>query len=292
MSRPPATSTGVLVIVATPIGNLADLSPRAREVLDVADIICCEDTRHTRTLLQAIGVSSNPRRLVALHEHNETARTDEVVEWLRQAKTVAVVTDAGMPTVSDPGARLVAAVAAAGLSVTVVPGPSAALAALAVSGLATARFCVEGFLPRKGLERARRISALRTEERTAVVFEAPGRVRETLAELAAQLGERQVAVVRELTKLYEEVWRGSLAEAAVAFAEKTVRGEVVLVLGPAGPTAQPSDEEVRTAVSERMAKGGPRQSAEAVAAALGVPRRRAYEMALTVRDAMRAPENS
>jgi len=277
---------GGIVLVATPIGNLGDLSPRGREVLAEADVICCEDTRRTRALLQAVGVSSNPRRLVSLHEHNEAARTDEVLGWVRAGKTVAVVSDAGMPTVSDPGARLVAAAAAASLAVTVVPGPSAALGALAVSGLPTDRFCVEGFLPRKGLERARRIGALRGEERTTVVFEAPGRVADTLAELATSLGERHIAVVRELTKVHEEVWRGTLAEAAAAFSDTGVRGEVVLVLGPAAPAIGPTDAQVRAAVSEHLGRGeGPRRTADLVAAELGVPRRQAYETAIALRDA-------
>jgi 16S rRNA (cytidine1402-2'-O)-methyltransferase len=272
---------GRLVLVATPIGNLGDLSPRAVAALESADVVCCEDTRRTRTLLTAAKVPAKGR-LVALHEHNEASRVAQVLDWLAAGREVAVVTDAGMPAVSDPGTRLVAAVAGAGLPVTVVPGPSAVLAALVVSGLATDRFCVEGFLPRKGAERRRRLEALATEERTTVVLEAPGRVAATLADLAAALGEgRPAAVARELTKVHEEVVRGTLGELAAAFADREVRGEVVLVVGGAAPSPPAGDEEVAAAVARRLAAGaGSREAADAVASELGVPRRRAYQAAL------------
>jgi 16S rRNA (cytidine1402-2'-O)-methyltransferase len=278
-----SAATGRIVLVATPIGNLGDISKRAVEVLAEADLICCEDTRRTRALLSALGVSANPRRLVSFHEHNEAARIDQVVEWVAAGRTIAVVSDAGMPAISDPGARLVAAAASAGLTVTVAPGASAILAALAVSGLPTERFCVEGFLPRKGAERARRIAALSAEERTTVVLEAPGRVAGTLAELAELFGERPVAVVRELTKVHEEVWRGTLGASAAAFAERPARGEVVLVVGGAARAPGPSDAEVHDAVATHLAHGdGPRRTADAVAAGLGVPRRRVYELAIAL----------
>ena len=195
-------------------------------------MVCCEDTRRTRALLTASGVPG-AGRLVSLHEHNEAARIPEVLGWVAQGRTVAVVTDAGTPAVSDPGARLVAAAAGAGAPVTVVPGPSAVLAALVVSGLPTDRFCVEGFLPRKGAERRRRLEALVAERRTCVVLEAPGRLAATLGDLAAALGDRPVAVVRELTKVHEEVWRGGLVEAAGHYGAVPVRGEVVVVVGGA-----------------------------------------------------------
>ncbi len=280
---------GRLVLVATPIGNLGDLSPRAREVLTAADVICCEDTRRTRALLSACGITAkgpNGDRLLSLHGHNEAARLHRVAGAVAAGAMVAVVSDAGTPGISDPGAWLASQLAAAGETVSTVPGPSSVLGALVVSGLPADRFCVEGFLPRKGPERRRRIGALMADARTTVVLEAPSRVAATLAELAAADPARPAAVVRELTKLHEEVWRGTLAEAAAVFAAREVRGEVVLVVGGA-PAAAPADEDkveaaVRSALGDDPGSG-PRQVAELVAASLGVPRRRAYEAALRVR---------
>lgn len=276
---------GSLVLVATPIGNLGDLSARARDVLGSADLVCCEDTRRTRILLSASGLPSNPRRLVSLHGHNELARIPEVLEHLRAGETVAVVSDAGTPAISDPGRRLVAAAVAEGFVVTAVPGPSSVLMAMSVSGLDCDRFSFEGFLPRKGGDRQRRLGALAGEERTAVVLEAPGRVAQLLTDLAAVCGDRPVAVCRELTKLHEEVWRGSLGDAVAAFADREVLGEVVVVLGGAGPPEKPGDAAIASAVEERLAAGDtPRQAADSVAAALGVARRRAYSIAIEQRD--------
>jgi 16S rRNA (cytidine1402-2'-O)-methyltransferase len=276
---------GQLVLVATPIGNLGDLSPRAREVLATADVICCEDTRRTRALLSATGLSGGAR-LLSLHGHNELDRVEQVASLMAAGATVAVVSDAGTPGISDPGARLVAELAARGETVSTVPGPSSVVAALVVSGLPTDRFGVEGFLPRKGGERRRRVAALMADERTTVVLEAPGRVAATLHELAAVDPERPAAVVRELTKLHEEVWRGSLAAAAAEFASRAVRGEVVLVVGGSPAGDQPLDGDVEDAVRAAMARepdAGVRRVADRVAAALGVPRRRAYEATLRVR---------
>jgi len=277
------------VLVATPIGNLGDLSPRAREVLATADLICCEDTRRTRALLSAAGVAAGGPggdRLLSLHGHNEPARLDRVAAAVAGGATVAVVSDAGTPGISDPGAWLAAQLAAAGETVSTVPGPSSVVGALVVSGLPADRFCVEGFLPRKGPERRRRVAALMADERTSVVLEAPGRVAATLGELSAADPDRPVAVVRELTKLHEEVWRGSLGAAADEFAARQVRGEVVLVVGGAPAPGPAGDEAVEAAVRAAIGddpSAGPRQVAERVAAALGVPRRRAYEAALRVR---------
>ena len=278
---------GALVLVATPIGNLADLGPRAREVLAEADLICCEDTRRTRALLSAAGIGAQDR-LLSLHGHNERDRLERVATCVAGGGTVAVVSDAGTPGISDPGAWLAAQLAAAGETVTTVPGPSSVIGALVVSGLATDRFCVEGFLPRKGPERRRRLAALMEDERTSVVLEAPGRVAGTLAEMAALDAARPAAVVRELTKVHEEVWRGTLGEGARSFAARQVRGEVVLVVGGAPPRPPASEAEVDAAVRVQLAENpgaGPRQVAERVAAELGVARRRAYEAALHVRDA-------
>lgn len=276
------------MLVATPIGNLGDLSPRALAVLREADFVCCEDTRHTRALLSAAGVGGRGR-LVSLHEHNEAARIPRVLGWVAEGRTVAVVADAGTPAISDPGARLVAAAAAEGLAVTIVPGPSAVLAALVVSGLPTERFCVEGFLPRKGSARRRRIEALVAEERTTVILEAPGRLLGTLSELASTCGDRPVAVVRELTKVHEEIRRGNLLDVVAELTARQdrgeeIRGEVVIVVGGSSPSAPPSSERVADAVAVRVAAGdSARQAAEAVAGALGVPRRQAYELAIAIR---------
>jgi 16S rRNA (cytidine1402-2'-O)-methyltransferase len=269
-----------LVLVGTPIGNLGDLSPRAVEELRTADVIAAEDTRRTRALLSHAGIPAG-RRLRAVHARNEGTAADRIVGEIRDGERVAVVTDAGMPGISDPGAQLVRACLDAGLPVEAVPGPSAALTAVVLSGLPSDRFVFEGFLPRKGRARAERIAALADEPRTTVLFEAPGRVRATLADLAAACGpHRPVAVARELTKVFEDVWRGTLADAA-RHAERTEpRGEHVVVVGPAPERAPPGDAEVEAAVRAALADGrSARDAASDVANALGVPRRRAYDAA-------------
>ena len=280
---------GRLEVIATPIGNLADLSERARLGLAGADVIAAEDTRRTRALLSAAGVPGGGR-LLSVHGHNEKERLAQVATAVAGGATVAVVSDAGTPGIADPGAWLAAQLAAAGETVSTVPGPSSVIGALVVSGLPTDRFCVEGFLPRKGGERRRRMASLVADERTTVVLEAPGRVAATLADLAEVAGDaapsRPVAVVRELTKMHEEVWRGSLADAAAAFAAREVRGEVVLVIGGAPTPPAAGDADVEAAVRAALARdptAGPRQVADRVAATLGVPRRQAYEAALRVR---------
>ena len=280
----PDIALGTLVLVSTPIGNLGDLSPRALEALAGADIVCCEDTRRTRGLLTHAGLKGI--RLVSLHDHNERARVEEILAQLAQGRTVAVVSDAGTPAVSDPGARLVSAAVEGGFSVTTVPGPSAVLAALVVSGLPTDRFCFEGFLPRRGGDRRRRIDAVAGDARTMIIFEAPGRLGATLEDLLGACGpDRRVVVARELTKLHEELWRGTLAEAASVFTEREVRGEIVVVLAgdPAAGRA-PDDVDVVRAVRGRLEAGDSlRDAAAAVAAELGVSRRRAYDLALELR---------
>jgi 16S rRNA (cytidine1402-2'-O)-methyltransferase len=280
---------GQLVLVATPIGNLGDLSPRARDVLAAADVVCCEDTRRTRALLSAMGIAAGGAhgdRLLSLHGHNEESRVERVLSCLAGGGTVAVVSDAGTPGISDPGALLVSRAIAAGEAVSVVPGPTSVVAALVVSGLPVDRFCMEGFLPRKGGERRDRVAALMADQRTSVVLEAPGRVAATLAEMAAVDVGRRVAVVRELTKVHEEVWRGTMAEAAAAFAERPVRGEVVLVIAGAPAAGPVSDEAIDDAVRQHLGRGvgdGPRQIADIVAGELGVPRRKVYEAVLRLR---------
>ncbi len=262
---PPVGTTGALVVVGTPIGNLGDLSPRAVAALAGADVLYCEDTRHSRKLLSHAGITGVPLR--SLHEHNEGDRLDEVV----------------------------AAVAAAGLAVTVVPGPSAVLAALVASGLATDRFCFEGFLPRSGRDRTERLAAVAAEPRTSVLFEAPGRTGATLRDLADVCGgDRPVAVARELTKLHEEVWRGTLADAA-GWAADGLRGEVVLVVAGAPPVAavEAGDEVLLAALAERTAAGDrTRGAVDRVAAAHGVARRRVYDLALRAKAAAEAVDGA
>jgi 16S rRNA (cytidine1402-2'-O)-methyltransferase len=273
---------GALVLVATPIGNLGDLSPRAVEALSAADAICCEDTRRTGRLLQHAGVGRRP--LVVVNEHTEAREVPGVLALLSKGERVAVVSDAGMPGVSDPGERLVRAAVAAGHPVEVVPGPSAALAALVVSGLATGRFVFEGFLPRKGTARAERLAAVATEPRTVVLYEAPHRLARTLADLVQACGDdRRVAVARELTKLHEQVWRGSLGEADRWARDAAPRGEIVMVLEGAPAAPPPGDDTVRGALQDELAAGAtPRDAARSVAARLDVPRRRAYDLAVAL----------
>jgi 16S rRNA (cytidine1402-2'-O)-methyltransferase len=275
--------TGRLVLVGTPIGNLGDLSPRAIETLAAADEICCEDTRRTRQLLTHSGITG--AKLSALHAHNEDERIPGLIEKLQSGILVALVTDAGMPGISDPGSRLVAAAASAGVDIGVVPGPSAATSALVISAMNTDRFVFEGFLPRKGTARRIRLAEISTDRRTSVIYEAPARLAATLADLADVCGaERKVAVARELTKLHEEVWRGALGEAASKYSSEPVRGEVVVVLEGAAAPTEPDDSAVQEALELELASDkSVRDAADAVSAALGVPKRRAYKIALELK---------
>lgn len=271
--------SGTLVLVGTPIGNLGDLSPRAAEALRDADAIACEDTRRTGRLLEHLGARA--RALLVINDHTEAARVGEVLARLSAGETVVVVSDAGMPGIADPGERLVRAAAQAGHAVEAVPGPSAAVTALVVSGLPSGRFVFEGFLPRKGSGRAQRLVAVAAEPRTVVLYEAPHRLGRTLADLAEACGgHRRVVLARELTKLYEQVWRGTLAEAVARGLAVEPRGEYVVVLHGAPPATEPDDDEVRTALEvEREAGASTRDAVAVVAASLGVPRRRVYRIA-------------
>lgn len=273
-------SGGALILVGTPIGNLGDLAPRAVEALRSADAICCEDTRRTGRLLQHAGVERRP--LVVVNDHSEAGAIAGVLDRLVAGERVAVVTDAGMPGISDPGERLVRAAVDAGHAVEVVPGPSAALAALVASGLPTGRFVFEGFLPRKGAGRTERLAAVAVESRTVVLYEAPHRLARTLADLAAACGgDRRVAIGRELTKLHEEIWRGSLGAAAAWAAERKPPGELVIVVDGAPAPAEPDAADIDSAVSAELDAGSsPRDAAAAVADALGVPKRQAYAAAV------------
>ncbi|MCU1457179.1 MAG: rRNA ((1402)-2-O)-methyltransferase [Actinomycetia bacterium] len=282
---PVAGTTGRLVLVGTPIGNLGDLSPRAVEALRAADVLAAEDTRRTRKLLSHEGIPA-AGRLIAIHEHNERDSALEVVALVRAGKTVVYVSDAGMPVVSDPGERLVAACVDAGLSIEVVPGPSAVLTALALSGLPAARFTFEGFLPRKGRERAERLAAIADGDCTVVMFESPHRVPATVDDLLEVCGgERRVALARELTKLHEETWRGTLTDAAEHVRRVPPRGEYVLVIGPAPVVDAPVDDDAIVGALQRELAGGAsgRDAAASVARLLGVPKRRAYDLAISLR---------
>ena len=273
---------GVLVLAATPIGDPRDASPRLAEELQHADVVAAEDTRRLRRLCSELGVTPSGA-VVSYHEHNEASRTPELVERLAAGERVLVVTDAGMPSVSDPGYRLVSAAIAAGAPVTCVPGPSAVLMALAVAGLPVDRFCFEGFLPRKAGERARGLAALAGERRTMVFFEAPHRIEATLRAMADAFGaDRPAAVCRELTKTYEEVRRGGLADLA-GWAAEGVKGEITVVVG--GAAAQVSSlEEAVTGIQERVAAGERLKDVCAdVAAGTGLSKKALYDAVLAAR---------
>jgi 16S rRNA (cytidine1402-2'-O)-methyltransferase len=246
--------SGRLVLVGTPIGNLGDLTERGREALAAADLVAAEDTRRTGKLLAHLGIEA---RMVSLFEGNERERTERLMGELRGGATVALVSDAGMPSVSDPGFRLVRACAEEGIDVTVVPGPSAVTAALAVSGLPTDRWVFEGFLPRREAERRARLRELADEPRTVVLFESPRRLVATLREVLEELGDRRVAVARELTKLHEEVVRGRLSEVLESLDGTEPKGEVVVVLEGAEPEAAPLVELV--AEARALVDGGMRK---------------------------------
>ena len=272
-------SRGVLVLAATPIGRAADAPPRLAEELAAADVVAAEDTRRLKRLAADLGVTVSGR-VVSYFEGNEAARTGSLVEALESGDRVLLVTDAGMPSVSDPGYRLVAAAVEHGLHVTAVPGPSAVLTALAVSGLPVDRFCFEGFLPRKAGERSRRLGGLADEQRTMVFFEAPHRTEAALAAMATAFGDdRAAAVCRELTKTHEEVRRGGLAE-LVAWAADGVRGEVtIVVVGAAGGSDVPTDPASLAALVAEAEQGGlsRKEAILAVARRAGLPKREVYD---------------
>jgi 16S rRNA (cytidine1402-2'-O)-methyltransferase len=271
---------GRLILVGAPLGNVGDASARLRETLAAADIVAAEDTRRFARLSRDLGIEVGGR-VVSYFEGNEERRTPELAEALRDGLTVAVVTDGGMPSVSDPGYRLVRAAIEAGVPVTVAPGPSAVTTALAVSGLASDRFCFEGFLPRKPSERRARLAALAAEERTMVFFEAPHRLAASLTDFVAAFGaDRSAAVCRELTKTYEEVRRAGLAELADWAAAAEPRGEITIVVGGADPTIErATDAALLAAVADRQAAGLSRKDAIAeVASVHGVGRRDLYNL--------------
>ena len=275
-------STGQLLIVGTPIGNLGDLSTRATEALSSADAIACEDTRRTGGLLHHLGISG--KDLLVANEHTEYALVPKVIDRLHAGEVVAVVSDAGMPGISDPGERLIAAAIDAGIDVTVIPGPTAVDAALVVSGLPTRRFVFEGFLPKKGGERAEQLLAIAAERRTVVLYESPNRTEATLRDLANVCGgDRRVAVARELTKLHEEVWRGELDD-AVAWAERGLKGEVVIVVAGAPVPEEATDDDIvarlRSAIVDKDMSV--RDAVSQVVDELGVRKNRAKNLANSI----------
>ncbi len=273
--------TGRVVLVGAPLGNIGDASTRLREALASADLIAAEDTRRLARLVRDLEITVRGR-VVSYFEGNDERRTPELIEALAAGAVVAVVTDGGMPSVSDPGYRLVHAAVAAGFPVTAVPGPSAVTTALAVSGLPSDRFVFEGFLPRTGSNRRSRLRELAAEPRTLVFFEAPHRIADSLADLATTFGaDRPAAVCRELTKTYEEVRRATLAELTTWAQEGDLRGEITVVVGgaPDRPTQRPADAEVRAAVVAREAVGDSRRDAiQTVADDYGLKKRDVYAL--------------
>lgn len=272
--------SGVLVLVATPIGHLGDLSPRAVETLANADLICCEDTRRTGKLLQHAGISGV--RMAITNDHTEVERVHQVLGMLAEGCTVAVVSDAGTPGISDPGERLVRAAIEAGYTVSAVPGPAAVVMAATISGLPSHRLAYEGFIPRSGRARTERLAEIADERRTVVLYEAPHRLHRTLTDLATVCGEnRRVAICRELTKLHEEVWRGSLADAIAHAAASDPIGEHVIVMEGAPPPGPADEATIESALRDAMAAGlSTKDAATQVASQLGIARRVAYDTAL------------
>jgi 16S rRNA (cytidine1402-2'-O)-methyltransferase len=281
--------TGRLVLAGTPIGDVSDASPRLARVLSEADVVAAEDTRRLRRLTGELGIAIGGR-VVSYFEGNERERTPELLEALTSGQTVVVVTDAGMPSVSDPGYRLVAAAIEAGVDITAVPGPSAVLTALALSGLPVDRFTFEGFLPRKPGERARRLGELVDEPRTMVFFEAPHRLTASLEAMRDAFGaDRRAAVCRELTKTYEEVKRGPVAD-LVTWSEDGVRGEITVVVAGADPHKVLTPEQLAAEVATDEEAGTPRKQAISdVAKRFNVPKRTVYDAVLAARDPGRKP---
>jgi 16S rRNA (cytidine1402-2'-O)-methyltransferase len=271
---------GRLQVIATPIGNMGDLSTRAREALESADLIAAEDTRHTQTLLQAIGIS---RPMLSLHAYNESQRLPELLARLEAGEVIALVSDAGTPLLSDPGFELVRHAARAGFEILTIPGPSAITAALSVAGLPTGRFCFEGFLPARERERRAELAKLANETRTLIFFEAPHRISATLTDMASEFGaERQAVVTRELTKAHETIYRGTLADLAAQAREDAnfQRGEITIVVSGAPPTASTVDPQLLRRAVDLLSKELPPSRAAAIAAQLtGATRNEAYALA-------------
>jgi 16S rRNA (cytidine1402-2'-O)-methyltransferase len=271
-----------LYVVATPIGNLGDLSARARDTLAACDVIAAEDTRHTGVLLKHFGIGT-PQ--LSLHEHNEASRALEIITLLRAGKSVALVSDAGTPAISDPGFELVRAVAAGGFEIVAIPGPCAAIAALSIGALPTDRFCFEGFLPARGAARRQRLEELENEPRTLVIYESPHRVRETLEDCAIAFGETRIAcLVREATKLYETTYRGSLRELLDAANKDAdlARGEIVVLIG--GAPAMEEKGDLDKVLLLLLAELPLKQAARLAAQITGARDNEAYKRALILKE--------
>ena len=281
--------SGQLVLVATPIGNLGDISDRMKSVLATADFIACEDSRHSGRLVKYMGITS-PHYMV-VNEHTERDSCARIVEAITAGKTVALITDAGTPGISDPGSVVVRAVIDAGLTVSAVPGPAALVMALVISGLPTTRFVFEGFLPRSGRDRNARLADIAAETRTIVFYEAPHRVARTIADLAEVCAaDRTIVFARELTKMHEEIWRGTIADAVARFADDsptavTPMGEFVVVLAGAEQPQEADDDAIEQALREVLASGATtRDAVDIVVKKLGVPKRAAYRIALVINE--------
>lgn len=277
----------MLYLVGTPIGNLEDMTFRGVRILQSVDAIAAEDTRHTGKLLQHFQITT-PQ--ISYHEHNQQQRIPELIAKLQQGKSIALVTDAGMPSISDPGYLLVKACAEAGITVIPIPGATASITALSAAGLPTDRFVFEGFLPTKGKERRQCLEELRTETRTVIFYEAPHRVRDSLKDLAAVLGvERQIVLARELTKMHEEFWRGTIAEAIAYYNQKEPQGEYTLVVAGSSPetpviTETVLKEELQALLAEGMTRS---QASQHLSQVTSLPRRQIYQLALELGDRSR-----
>lgn len=272
--------SGSLVLIATPIGNMGDLSQRALDALATCDALCCEDTRRTGLMMNNLGLSG--KTYIIVNEHTEHDATNEVIERLLAGETVGLVTDAGTPGISDPGERLVRAAIDKSIPITAIPGPAAVVMALVVSGLSTSRFVFEGFIPRSGQERTSRIAEIADERRTVVLYEAPHRLERTLADLEVACGPlRQVVVARELTKMHEEIRRSTLHEAVQHARQHEPRGEYVIVIDGAAPPEPATEEQLEQALRRELANGSSKRDAAAkVALTYGAPKRLVYELAL------------
>ena len=275
---------GILYIVGTPIGNLEDMTFRAVRILQEVDLIASEDTRHTGKLLHHFQITT-PQ--ISYHEHNKLSRLEELLQYLRQGKTIALVTDAGMPGISDPGHELIGACIEAGFSVIPIPGATAAITALVTSGLPTDRFVFEGFFPTKSQERNERLQAIKNETRTLIFYEAPHRLQQILRDLADSLGEdRKIVLARELTKLYEEFWRGTIGEATVLYQwEKVPKGEYTLVVAGASEAENLilSETELKAELQQLLNQGMTRsQASRQLAQLTSLPRRQIYQLALGI----------
>ncbi|PHJ64566.1 16S rRNA methyltransferase [Nostoc linckia z18] len=271
-----------LYVVGTPIGNLEDMTFRAVRILQTVDMIAAEDTRHTGKLLQHFEIKT-PQ--ISYHEHNRTSRIPELLQYLTNDKAIALVSDAGMPGISDPGYELIEACIAAGISVVPIPGASAAITALSAAGLPTDRFVFEGFLPAKSQQRREHLESLQTESRTLIFYESPHRLQDTLQDLAEILGsDRQIVLARELTKLYEEFWRGTIAEAIAHYSQREPQGEYTLVVAGIPPSQpQLTQEELKAELKQLISQGISRsQASRQLAKETSLPRRQLYQLALSL----------